>query len=109
LSLATWFLVNPGFFHAYDRVCWAWVNQVLAAGGFGVLFRRWIAILYRGASNHFMLHNVSLALAVEFSIRQGTPECSPLYCIQVEPFGFGALLEGPHDGGPQEGLPGLQG
>jgi hypothetical protein len=44
--------------HAYDL---AWVNQVLAAGGFGALFRRWIAILYRGASNHFMLHNLSLA------------------------------------------------
>ena len=98
------FLLSLDFFHAYDRVCLAWVDRVLEAMGFGGVFRRWVLTLHKGASARFMLHSLSPELAVSFSIRQGAPESSPLYCIQLEPFlvALERHLRGLHMGGLRE-------
>jgi len=79
------YLISLDFFHAYDRVCLSWVDTVLAALGFGRTFRRWIAVLHAGATATFMLHGLSPALAVLFSIRQGDPLAMLLFVIQLEP------------------------
>ena len=80
------FLLSLDFFHAYDRVSLPWVDQVLAAMGFGVVFRSWVAALHRGASASFLLHALSRPLEILFSIRQGDPLSSLLFVIYVEPF-----------------------
>jgi hypothetical protein len=40
-----WFMLNLDFFHAYDRVCMTYVDKVLAAFGFGQIFREVVATL----------------------------------------------------------------
>ena len=79
------FVLSLDLFHAYDRVSLSWVDTVLAALGFGPLFRRWIAVLHTGATATFMLHKLSPALAILFSIRQGDPLAMLLFVIQLEP------------------------
>ncbi len=80
------FLLSLDFFHAYDRVCLEWVDRVLEAMGFGRTFRGWVATLHRDASASFLLHSVSPALALLFSIRQGDPVSSLLFVLSIEPF-----------------------
>jgi len=64
----------------------AWVDQVLAAMGFGVVFRSWIATLHRDAAATFLLNIISRPVPVNFSIRQGDPLSSILFIIYIEPF-----------------------
>ncbi|MBM3939095.1 MAG: hypothetical protein FJ333_10665, partial [Sphingomonadales bacterium] len=80
------YLVSLDFYHAYDRVCMAWVDQVLEAMGFGRVLRGWVATLHRGASAVFMLHGLSREIEVIFSMRQGDPLAQILFVIQEEPF-----------------------
>jgi hypothetical protein len=80
------FLLSLDFFHAYDRVCLQWVDKVLEAMGFGPLLRRTVSTLHKGASASFLLHEVSPALEIAFSIRQGDPASSILFTIHIEPF-----------------------
>jgi hypothetical protein len=54
--------------------------------GFGLIFTGWVAKLHRDASASFLLHGVSLALAILFSIRQGDPLAALLFIIYTEPF-----------------------
>ncbi len=98
------FLLSLDFFHAYDRVSLEWVDRVLEAMGFGHGFRGWVATLHRGASASFLLHSISPALALLFSIRQGDPLASLLFVISIEPFlvKLEASLHGLHVGGVRE-------
>jgi hypothetical protein len=64
----------------------AWVDRVLAAMGFGVVFRSWIATLHRDAAAAFLLNIISRPVPVNFSIRQGDPLSSILFIIYIEPF-----------------------
>ena len=61
-------MVSLDFFHAYDRVSLQCVDRILAAMGFGPLFRRWMATLHRGARATFMLHSLSPMLLILFSV-----------------------------------------
>jgi hypothetical protein len=98
------FLLSLDFFHAYDRVCLQWVDKVLEAMGFGPLLRRTVTTLHRGASASFLLHEVSPALEIAFSIRQGDPASSILFTIHIEPFlaALEAALKGLSMAGLQE-------
>jgi hypothetical protein len=80
------YLLSLDFFHAYDRMSMDWVDSVLEAMGFGLVFRGWIATLHRGASASFLLSNISPVLAILFSIRQGDPLAALLFIIYLEPF-----------------------
>ncbi len=84
------------FFHAYNTVSMDWVDRVLEAMGFGLIFRGWMATLHRGASASFLLSNISPVLAILFSIRQGDPLAALLFIIYLEPFlvGLEAVLSG---------------
>jgi hypothetical protein len=42
------FLLNLDFDHAYDKICLAYVDRVLAVMGFGDIFRGVVATLHRG-------------------------------------------------------------
>jgi Reverse transcriptase (RNA-dependent DNA polymerase) len=77
--------VTLDLFHAYDRVDLWWVDSVLAALGFGRVFRGWIQTLHWGASACFMLHSLTIDLLIAFSIRQGDPLAMILFIIQIEP------------------------
>jgi Reverse transcriptase (RNA-dependent DNA polymerase) len=79
------YVISLDFFHAYDRVDLAWVDRVLAAYGFGRMWRRWIRLLHADASDRFMLHTLSQPLAITFSLRQGDPLAMLLYIIQLHP------------------------
>ena len=80
------YLLSLDFFHAYDRVSLDWVDRVLEAMGFGLIFRGWIHTLHREASASFLLHNISPVLAILFSLRQGDPLAALLFVIHLEPF-----------------------
>jgi hypothetical protein len=80
------FLLNLDFYHAYDRVCLAYVDRVLAAMGFGDTFREVVATLHRGATASFLLHCITPAVSITFSIRQGDPIAMLLYNIQLQPY-----------------------
>ena len=80
------YLVSLDFFHAYDRICLQWVDQVLKAMGFGPVLRRIVATLHNGATASFMLHSLSPEVAATFSLRQGDPFALILFIIQQEPF-----------------------
>jgi hypothetical protein len=80
------YLLSLDFFHAYDRVSLDWVDKVLEAMGFGLIFRGWISTLHREASASFLLHDISPILAILFSLRQGDPLAALLFIIHLEPF-----------------------
>jgi hypothetical protein len=80
------FFLNLDFYHAYDRTSLAYVDRVLAATGFGDIFRGVVATLYKGATASFLLHCVTPAESITFSIRQGDPMAMLLYNIQLKPF-----------------------
>ncbi len=80
------YLLSLDFFHAYDRVSLPWLDKVMEAMGFGLIFRGWIATLHREASASFLLHGISPALAILFSIRQGDPLAALLFILYIEPF-----------------------
>ncbi len=62
------------------------MDRVLEAMGFGLIFTGWVATLHWDASASFLLHGVSPALAILFSIRQGDPLAALLFIIYIEPF-----------------------
>ena len=80
------FLLNLDFFHAYDRVCMAYVDRVLQAMGFGAIFRGWVTTLHSGATATFLLNRLSREVPITFSVRQGDPLAMLLFNIQLEPF-----------------------
>jgi hypothetical protein len=43
------FMMNLDFYHVYDRVCLPYVDRILEAMGFGLIFRGVVAILQSGA------------------------------------------------------------
>jgi hypothetical protein len=79
------YLLSLDFFHAFDRVSMDWVDRVLEARGFGLIFRGWIATLHRGALASFLL-SISPVLAILFSTRQGDHLAALLFIIYLKPF-----------------------
>jgi hypothetical protein len=79
------YVINLDFFHAYDRVDLRWVDKVLEAFGFGPTWRRWVGLLHTAASVAFMLHSLSPALIITFSLRQGDPLAMLLFVIHIQP------------------------
>ena len=80
------YLLSLDFFHAYDRVSLPWLDKVMEAMGFGIIFRGWVATLHRDVSAAFLLHNISPFILILFSIRQGDPLAALLFVIYLEPF-----------------------
>ncbi len=78
--------LSLGFFHAYDRVSMDWVDRVLEAMGFGLIFRGRIATLLRGASASFHLSNISPVLIILSPSARGDPLAALLFIIYLEPF-----------------------
>jgi len=78
-------LLSLDFLYAYDRVSMVWLDSVLEAMGFGLIFRGWISTLHRQASASFLLHGISPFLLILFSIRQGDPLASLLIVLFLEP------------------------
>ena len=74
------YLLSLDFFHAYDRVSLDWLDRVMEAMGFGLIFRGWIQTLHRGASASFLLHKISPALAILFSICTARNPGPPAQC-----------------------------
>jgi hypothetical protein len=79
------YIVSLDFFHAYDCVDLKWVDKVMAACGFGRTWRRWVRLLHRSTSAAFMLHSLSPALLITFSICQGYPLAMLLFVIHIQP------------------------
>ncbi len=58
-------------YHTYDRVCLPYVDRVLAAMGFGTIFREMVLPLHRGASASFLVHCIMLGQCPSVSQCQG--------------------------------------
>jgi hypothetical protein len=54
--------------------------------GLGHIFRDVVATLHRGASAPFLLHRVTRAVPITFSVRQGDPIAMLFYNIQLQSF-----------------------
>jgi hypothetical protein len=81
------FVMNLDFYCAYDRVCLLYVDKVLAAMGFGSIFRKVVPTLHMCTSVSFLLHRITRAVP-NTSIRQGWRDfiTKLLYNIQLQPF-----------------------
>jgi hypothetical protein len=64
----------------------AYVDRVLAAMGFGDIFRGVVARLHREATASFLLHCITPAVLITFAIRQGDSIAMLLYNIQLQPY-----------------------
>jgi hypothetical protein len=62
--------MNLDFYCSYDRVCLLYVDKVLAAMGFGSFFREVVATLHMGMTASFLLHCITRAVPITFSVRQ---------------------------------------
>ncbi len=79
-------MINLNFYHAYDRVCLPYIEKVLAAMEFHNIFREVVAILHRGATASFLLHQIMPAPPITFLVHQGDPIVLLLYIVQLQPF-----------------------
>ncbi len=75
------FLMNLDFYYAYDKVCLPYMEKVLAAMGFGNIFREVVATLHRGAIASFLLRRIMPAPPITFSVHQGDPIVMLLYIV----------------------------
>ena len=78
-------LISLDFYKAYDRVYLAFLLEVLKKMGFGTIFCGWIKRLHYNAKTKFISEDLTAAIHVSFSIRQGDPIAMLLYIIYVEP------------------------
>ena len=81
--LASWDQVK-----AHNRASTIYMDLVLEAMKFPLVFRDWVRMLHQGASTRLLAgaSGITRAINVTFSFRQGDPAASPLYAIQQEPF-----------------------
>jgi len=63
-----------------------WVDRVLKAMGYGLVFRGLISPIHREVVASFLFHGVSPVLAILFSIRQVDPLVPLLFVVYLEPF-----------------------
>ena len=78
-------LISLDFFKAYDRVLVTFLLKVMKKMGFGPLFCGWIAMLHENAQTKFLLQEITGAIEICFSIRQGDPIAMILYILYIEP------------------------
>ena len=72
---------------AFDRVSHRYLFDVLEAFGFGPGFRSWVRLLYTDVLSRILVNgNVTAALQVQRSVRQGCGLSPLLYVLSVEPF-----------------------
>ncbi len=76
--------MNLDFYHAYDRIRLAYVDRVLAAKGFGDIFRGVVATLHRGAMASFLLHCITPAVLITFSISHVVVHIKLQYLLRLE-------------------------
>ena len=78
-------LLSLDFHKAYDRVYIPFLLAVMKKMGFGPKFCSWIKMFHHGAKTRFILKNLTRAIEVSFSIRQGDPIAMLLYILYIEP------------------------
>ena len=78
-------MINLDFFKAYDRVLVDFLLLVMRKMNFSEKFCKWVKMLHMGAKTRFILHFLTKAIEVSFSIRQGDPLAMILYIIYIEP------------------------
>ena len=66
-------ILSVDMFKAYDRVNLSYCQKVLLAMQFPPKFIDWILCLHRGAQTRLLLDNITDAIDVLFSVRQGDP------------------------------------
>ena len=80
---------------AHDRASTRYLDLVLEAMNFPILFRGWVRMLHEGATTCLLAGSsgsgsgspgLTRSISVTFSFRQGDPAASPLYSLQQEPF-----------------------
>ena len=72
---------------AFDRVSHRYLFDVLEAFGVGPGFRSWVRLLYTDVLSRILVNgNVTAALQVRRSVRQGCGLSPLLYILSVEPF-----------------------
>jgi hypothetical protein len=64
-------MLNLDVYHAYDRVCLPYIDRVLAALGFGTIFREMVLPLHGGASASFLFYCIMLGQCPSVSQCQG--------------------------------------
>ena len=78
-------VLSLDFFKAYDRVLIDYLLKVMKKMNFSSLFCSWIQMMHNNASTRFILEDLSDAITVMFSIRQGDPLSMILYILYIEP------------------------
>ena len=76
------------FFKAYDGVFLPYLIKVMERMNLGKLFISWIQMLHEGAKTRFILNNLTQAIEVSFSFRQGDPLAMLLFINYIEPLLF---------------------
>lgn len=70
---------------AFDRVDRVFLDKVLGRFGFGEVFRRWMCVLYEGASSRVLCNGeLTGEVVLEKGIRQGCPLSPMLYVLVAE-------------------------
>jgi hypothetical protein len=82
------FLASWDQFKAHDRASTNYLDLVLEAMQFPLVFRGWVRMLHEDATTRLLASTSGLTrpITVTFSFRQGDPAASPLYALQEEPF-----------------------
>ena len=78
-------LLSLDFFKVYDRVLLDYFLRVMGKMNFGSMSCGWVKMMHEGARTKFILNQLSQAIEVSFSIRQGDPMAMVLYILYIEP------------------------
>ena len=71
---------------AFDRVAHTWLFKTIEAYNLGNYFSTWIKTLYNKAHSHLLVNNnISTAIHIQKSVRQGCPLSPILYILSLEP------------------------
>ena len=73
------------FEKAFDKLNWEFIEKTLEAFGFGLIFRKWIRIMYNDISSCVINNGyTSQYFKIKCGIRQGCPLSALLFIIAVE-------------------------
>ena len=79
------YIVSFDIFKAYDKSTIGFICQVMRAMGFGETFISWMETLHKDITTCFILGNLSEAISLLISLRQGDPLAMPLFLLNMEP------------------------